>query len=163
MRQSHKERTLGGRLAAALTELFLLILLASLLTAFFTAARPRRSLLERERLALTFHLPHLREEYVTDVHIGDRLLDAVGKRVLGDVCALSLSPAMTETYDREGGAVRRVPYPHRVSLVLTVVCLAVRGEDGLTVSGLSLRRGAHIPLRLPNLVGEGILTAITPL
>lgn len=87
--------------------LFILILLI-LLFAFFAFARPRAAGKE-EALLYRVRFPLLREEYVSDIHIGDCVLDAVGKRSIGQVTDFEISPAMTEVYNRRSGRMRRVP------------------------------------------------------
>ena len=156
-----------GRLTVAVFDFLFILTALSLLVLFFAFARPRTAAGADTSLQYTLRFSLVCEEYVTDIHIGDTVIDAVGKRMLGRVTDFSVTPATTEVYDRTSGRMRESVYPHRVTLTLTVETEAKRLEEGWSVAGLTLLRRARLPVRLPNFVGTGIFvecreTAITP-
>ena len=150
-----------SRLTVAIFDFLFILILLSLLVGFFAFARPRTKKDADTTLLYTLRFSSLREEYVTDIHIGDSVLDAVGKREIGQVTNFSISPAVEEVYDPTSGSMKSAVYPGRVTLTLTVKTPAKRQENGWSVSGLTLLRWASLPIRLPNLAGTGVLIDCT--
>ena len=156
---NRKKRT--DRIAVACINALSLLLLLLLFFALVYAAQPRDHFRSGASLSYTLCCRAVRAEYVTDVHVGDTVLDAVGKRVIGHVKEYAVTPAVTEVYNRKSGSLCKRELPDRVTLTLTVKTEAVREGDGYTVSGFHLIGGKSIPLRLPNFVGTGVCTQIT--
>ncbi len=157
-----KRTSRADRIAVACINTAIILIGALLFCGFIYAARPRH--FSRDNLALTYTIQFsaVRAEYTGDIHAGDRVLDAVGKREIGEVVGFAISPAMTETYSRNENRLKMVEYPGRVDLLLTVRCTARQTADGYSIGGFSLAGGKKIPLRLPNFVGTGICTMLDP-
>ncbi len=143
-----------------LANAFTIILLISLLLLFLAAARPRALAPRGEPIGYTLRLSPLPEEYAAELSVGDTVLDAVGKREIGSVSAVSVTPAMTEVFDRTARTRRRVAYPGYVTVTLEISAEAVRRDGTLTVAGFPIYRGDNIPLRFPHLTAHGVCTAI---
>ena len=154
-----QRKTRFDRMAVAFFDFLFILILLFLCVAFFFFARPRELAGNDTDLLYTVRFPCLRAEYATDIHTGDSVLDAVGKRQIGEVVSYSVTPALTETYDRTSGKMRRAAYPGRVTLTLSIRAKARQEEQGWSLSGLKLLRGTHLPLRLPNFSGVGTCTA----
>lgn len=151
------------RIAVTCINAFFLILFSALFCLLLWAAKPRSLSSPDTTLSYTLTVRGVRTEYVTDIHEGDTVLDAVGKRTIGQVSAYSVTPALTETYSRKDNCLRLVDHPARVDLTLTVLAKAKREGAAYMIEGFSLIGGKSIPLRLPNFVGTGVCTAITEL
>ena len=154
-----KKSTLD-RVAVACLNVLILLFVFLLLVAFLYAVKPKSLFRPNSEVTYTLRFTMVREEYTRDLHEGDRVMDAVRKNGIGHVVAYDLSPARTETYSRRENRMRMVEYPHRVTLTLTVRAPARLTEMGYTVAGIPLTVGKKIPVRLPNFVGEGIVSAI---
>ncbi len=150
---SRRER----RMLATL-DFFLIAVPLALLVLFLLAL----SLRNRPDTALTYtlHLYPIREEYAGNVAVGDSLLDAVGKREIGRVVGLSVSPAMTDSYDREAKKMRRVAYPGYASVTLTVEAQGRATSGGYHIGPFLLYRGEKMHVRLPHLTASGFCTDI---
>ncbi len=148
------------RIAVACLNAFILLFVFLLLAAFLYAVKPKALFRPNSELTYTLRFTMVREEYTRDLRDGDRVLDAVRKNNIGSVVAYDLSPALTETYSRKENRMRMVEYPHRVTLTLTVRAPARHTERGYTVAGIPFAIGQKISVRLPNFVGEGVVTAI---
>lgn len=146
------------RLMPILMDCLILLLVLALLVTFLLFLRPRAGLLPDTDLLYTVRFPLVRAEYTEDIHTGNAVMDAVGKRQIGEVVSFSVSPAVTETYDRTTGKIRPELYPGYVTLVLRIRAKARHTEEGFSLSGLTLHRGTSLPLRLPNFVGTGTCT-----
>ncbi|MBQ8173846.1 MAG: DUF4330 family protein [Clostridia bacterium] len=149
------------RIAVTCINAFFVFLFIALACVLFYAAKPRGILRPDTTLTYTVTFKTIRTEYTADIHEGDTVLDAVGKREIGRVVSYTVAPAMTETYSRRENRLRTVQYPEHVTLTLTVHANANREGVGYSISGFSLIGGKKIPLRLPNFVGTGVCTAIT--
>ncbi len=156
-----KSKTRTDRVAVVIINTLTVLFLLALVCLFFYAARPRHLLGHDTSLSYTVTLNTVRAEYTTDIHVGDRVLDAVGKREIGRVESYKITPAVTETYSRRRNCLRAVEYPDHVTLTLTVRADARREGNEYTLSGFRLFGGKSIPLRLPNFVGTGVCTAIS--
>lgn len=149
------------RAAVAVLDGFFLLVILLLCSALLVFSRPRIPA-SLDSLTYTVRFPHLREEYVTEIHEGDAVLDAVGKRSIGRVVSYTVEPALGNSYDKRSGTLRRTPYPGYVTLTLLVRAsgtLLPTGEASL--SGLALMRGRQLSLRLPNFAGRGTVSEIT--
>lgn len=111
-------------------------------------------------LTYTLRLYPIREEYAGNVQVGDTVLDAVGKREIGRVTAVESAPALTDTYDRTQGTMRRVPYPDYASVTVTIRTRARAVSGGYQIGGFLLYRGEKLHVRLPHLVATGVCTDI---
>ena len=157
---AHK-KTRTDRVAVSCINALFVLLLVLLLCAFLYAARPKERFRSQIPLQYTVCCRTVREEYVSDIHVGDTVLDAVGKRTIGKVADFTVTPAKTEVYCRKENCLRTVNYPDHVTLTLTVDTEAIRERGGYSVSGFYLIGGKSIPLRLPNFVGTGVCTDMT--
>ena len=142
---------------ALVIDILTVICLVFLLVLFLYLLRPAGWFTPKEPLFCTVRFDMVREAYVTDIHRGDTVIDAAGKRTLGVVEDFTVTPAMTETYSRRTGALAMTPYPGRVTLTLRLKASA-RREGTIEIDGLSLYRGARLALRLPNFVASGTCT-----
>ncbi len=111
-------------------------------------------------LVYTVRLYPVREEYASVLAIGDRLLDSVQKCEIGEVVSFSRAPAMTETYDRETGRMKRTAYPGYEEILLSVRAQSRATEGGYQIGPFLLFRGQKLHLRLPHLVATGFCTDI---
>lgn len=150
---SRRER----RMLTAL-DFFLIAVPLALLVLFFLALSLRNR--PDTTLTYTLRLSPIRAEYAGNVAVGDTLLDAVGKREIGRVVALSVAPAMTDAYDREEKRMRRVVYPGYASLTLTVEARGRATTGGYQLGPFLLYRGERVHLRLPHLSASGFCTDI---
>lgn len=148
------------RVAVACLNAFLLLAVLLLLAVFLYAAKPRMLFRSNAEITYSVRFTMVREEYTHDLHEGDHALDAVRKTGIGTVTAYELSPALTETYSQKENRMRMTEYPHHVTLTLAIRTPARLTERGYTVAGTPLSIGQKIAVRLPNFVGEGIVTAI---
>ena len=144
------------RVAVACINTLMILIGALLFCGLIYAAKPRNLWKNDTTLTYTVKLTAIRAEYTGDIHIGDRVLDAVGKREIGEVVDFSITPAMTETYSRKENRMRMVEYPGRVDVVLTVRCAAREAANGYSIAGFTLTGGKRVSLRLPNFVGTGV-------
>lgn len=144
------------RIAVACINTTIILIGALLFCGLIYAAKPRNLWKNDTALTYTIKLTAVRAEYTGDIHTGDRVLDAVGKREIGEVVDFTITPAMTETYSRNEKRMRMVEYPGRVDVVLTVRCAARETAGSYSISGFTLTGGKKIPLRLPNFVGTGV-------
>ena len=151
-------KPLCERRMLAILNVLLVLVPILLLLLFLAALRPRSS----PDVALTYTLRFypVREEYAANVRVGDAVLDAVGKRAIGEVIAVERTPAMTESYDRTQGRIRRVPYPHYTSVSVTVRARACPVEGGYQIGPFLLFRGKKMHVRLPQLAASGHCTDI---
>ena len=156
-----QKRSRMDRVAVLCINACCILLPVLLLSAFIYAARPKEHFHSKTPLRYTISCRTVRQEYVTDIHAGDTVLDAVGKRTIGKVSDFTVTPATTEVYCREENCLRTVVYPDHVTLTLTVEALASREGNGYSISGFYLIGGKQIPLRLPNFVGTGVCTEVT--
>lgn len=153
-----KKQTRLDRVAVACINTLILLVAALLFCGLLYAAKPRNLWQNDTALTYTVKLTAVRAEYTGDIHVGDTVLDAIGKREIGRVTAFSITPAMTETYSRRENRMRMVEYPGRVTVTLTIAAEARGAEGGYTIAGFPLHRGRKTPLRLPNFVGTGVCT-----
>ena len=151
-----KSSSRTDRIAVACINTTIILIGVLLFCGLLYAAKPRNLWKNDTELTYTVKLTAVRAEYTTDIHVGDRVLDAVGKREIGEVVAFAITPAMTETYSRNENRMRMVEYPGRVDMLLTVRCTAKKAENGYSIAGFPLVGGKTIPLRLPNFVGTGV-------
>ncbi len=148
------------RLFLFLTDTLILFSLAALLLLFLAAARPRALDLHPLPISYTLRLSPLPAEYASALAVGDAVLDAVGKRQIGCVTSVKITPATTEVFDRKEKVRRRVPYPGYVVMTVEVSAKATYKGEVLSVSGLPLHRGDSIHLRFPYLTARGVCTAL---
>ena len=148
------------RVAVACLNAIILLSVFLLLAAFLYAIKPNALFRPDSELTYTVCLSMVREEYTQDLHEGDRVLDAVRKTDIGTLLTYNLSPALTETYSKNENRMRMSEYPNRVTLTLTVRAPARHTDRGYSVAGRTLAVGQKLALRLPNFVGEGVVTAI---
>ncbi len=151
-----KHATRIDRFAVLCINFITLLLFAFLFIALIYAAKPRGMGRADTALTYTLKLNAIREEYTHAIKVGDRVLDAVGKRQIGRVTAVHLSPAFTETYSQNKNALVRTPYPGRVDLTLCIETQAKASGTGYSIAGFVLTGGKLIPFRLPNFVGRGV-------
>ena len=155
-----KSRT--DRAAVAVFDIFTVLILLLLCSAFLVALRPRTAQTSDTEIVYTVRFPRLREEYVAEIHEGDAVLDAVGKRSIGRVVSYTVEPAYGKSYDAASKTVKSAVYPGYVTLTLAVRAFAdVSGEGAPSVLGLSLLSGSKLALRLPNFAGTGVIAAYT--
>lgn len=154
------EKTMSRRERCALTilNILLAVLPFLLLLLFFLALAPRK--ITDTTLTYTLRFYPVREEYATGATVGDSVLDAVGKREIGEVTAVERAPALTESYDADAGRICRVPYPGYTALTLTVRARAKEVEGGYQIGPYLLFRGKKMHVRLPHLVASGFCTDI---
>ena len=154
-----KELSRTERVTLTLLNILLVILPLFLLILFLLALAPRK--MTDTNLYYTLRFYPVREEYAGNVAVGDSVLDAVGKRVIGEVTAVERTPAMTESYDRTAGRVRRVPYPGYATVTVMVCARAQTAEGGYQIGPYLLYRGKKMHVRLPHLTASGFCTEIT--
>ena len=149
------------RAAVAVFDVFFFLLLLFLAAAVLAFLRPHISAPTAE-LTYSVCFSRIRTEYIADIHEGDAVLDAVGKRSIGQVIAYTAEPDYGNSYDRKSNRLCRAPYPGYVSLTLYVRASGTPQPTGeISLSGLALMRGRKLPLRLPNFVGTGVVTDYT--
>ena len=146
------------RRALTILNILLVVLPLLLLLSFFLALAPRK--ITDTTLSYTLRFYPVREEYAAGAAVGDSVLDAVGKRVIGEVVAVERSPALTESYDASAGQIRRVPYPGYTAITLTVRARARAVDGGYQIGPYLLFRGKKMHVRLPHLVASGFCTDI---
>ena len=149
-----------ARLFVVCADLLFFLLIGVGLVLFLFAASPRSLWTRAEPITYTLRLSPLREEYASELCVGDTVLDAVGKRQIGSIREITVLPATTDVFDRVARTRRRVPYPGYVTVTLTVSADGVRTEEAMTVNGFPLYRGDGIYLRFPHLSARGVCTAI---
>ena len=154
-----KELSRTERVSVTLLNILLILLPLSLLILFLLSLAPRR--MTDTSLQYTLRFYPVREEYAGNVQVGDSVLDAVGKCVIGEVTAVERTPAMTESYDRTAGRVRRVPYPGYEAVTVTVSARAQTVQGGYRIGPYLLYRGKKMHVRLPHLTASGFCTEIT--
>lgn len=148
--------TRTDRIAVTVINILLILFFVFFVLAVVFLMRPNILHTGEVPLIYTVRFPLVRTAYTYGIEKGDSVLDAVGKREIGQVIDVTISPAMTETYDRTHGRLRSVAYPDHVTLTLRIRCNAYPTDDGWSLSGLVLSRGKKLPLRLPNFAGTGI-------
>ena len=148
------------RWTLTLFDIFLFAIPLVLFLLFLFALSPR----ERADTTLTYtlRLYPIREEYASLVAVGDPLLDAVGKREIGEVLAVTCTPAMTDIYDRNAKEMKRVAYPGYAALTLTVRARGCAEPGGYRLGAYLLFRGEKMHVRLPRLTASGFCTDIRP-
>lgn len=142
----------------ATLDFFLIAVPLALLVLFILALSLRNR--PDTTLVYTLRLFPIRAEYATAAAVGDRLLDAVGKREIGEVIGVSVAPALTDVYDREAKRMTRVPYPGYACLTLTVKARGCAGTGGYHIGPFFLFRGEKLHVRLPHLAAGGYCTDI---
>ena len=149
------------RVAVAIFDVFFFLLILLLCAALLVFSRPRIPT-PTDELTYTVRFSRLRAEYTAEIHEGDAVLDAVGKRSIGRVLSYTLEPAYGDSYDRRSGKLRSAPYPGYVSLTLLIRAQGVPQSTGeVSISGLLLMRGRQLSLRLPNFAGTGMVADFT--
>lgn len=150
--------SLRERRALTILNILLIVLPLLLLLLFFLAMAPRK--ITDTTLTYTLRFYPVREEYAAGAAVGDSVLDAVGKRVIGEVVAVERTPALTESYDAGAGKLRKVPYPGYTAITLTVRARARTTEGGYQIGPFLLFRGKKMHVRLPHMVATGFCTDI---
>ena len=153
-----KELSRAERAMLTILNVLLIVLPLSLLLLFILALAPRK--ITDTTLSYTLRFYPVREEYAGGVTPGDRVLDAVGKREIGEVVAVQRTPAMTDSFDRTEGRVKRVAYPGYESVTVTVRARAKEVEGGYHIGPYLLFRGKKMHVRLPHLTASGFCTEI---
>ncbi len=154
----------SSRTARALilcADILFFLLIGAGLVLFLYAASPRVLRASTRPITYTLRLSPLEEAYASELSVGDTVLDAVGKREIGHISHITVTPATTEVFDRTARTRRRVPYPGYATVTLTISADAVRTDECFSVSGFPLYRGDSIYLRFPHLAARGVCTAIT--
>lgn len=148
----------ADRLAVAIFDFLFILFILLLCFAFLFFARPHDLTGSDTDLLYTVRFSFLRTEHTTGICEGDAVLDAVGKRSIGELVSYTLEPARATAYDMQSGQGRTTVYPGRSVLTLRIRARAKREGDGWSVAGMKLVRGRELALRLPNFAGSGICT-----
>ncbi len=134
-----------------------LLLPLCLLIFLLLVARPKTE--EVHELLYTVTLPAVRAEYTDGMATGgERVLDAVTKRPIGQLQSLTVTQALTEHYSQQTQEMRLLALPGHRTVRLTVRARGHAVAGGYSIGGYTLYRGAPLSLRLPRFVGTGTCT-----
>ncbi len=102
----------------------------------------------------------VRDEFADNIKVGDRLVDSAAKYQLGEVIAVSTSPATFTGTDLVNGALVYCNYPEHSDISLTVKASAETDSDGMYIidSGYRISVGSTMYIRTPDFVGTGYCT-----
>lgn len=102
----------------------------------------------------------VRDELANNIQIGTKVVDSAKKYQLGEVIAVSVSPAKFTGTDLINGELVYYDYPEHSDVSLTVKTTATLDSDGMYIvdNGYRLSVGTTIYVRTPDYVGTGYCT-----
>lgn len=102
----------------------------------------------------------IRDEFVDNIKVGSTIVDSAKKYRLGEVIAVSSTPAQYTGVDLENGELVYSNYPEHSNVDITVKTTATMDDDGMYIidSGYRISVGSMIYVRTPDYVGTGFCT-----
>lgn len=111
----------------------------------------------------TVKIAPLREEFRSNIQIGDYVTDPSNMNGLGEVINLfAPNQYLYEGTNNLTGEKVYTPYPGMVELTVTIQVKATKTVSGYEINGQELLIGRSISLRVPNLTATGVVTTVTP-
>lgn len=102
----------------------------------------------------------IRDEFTDNFEVGTKLIDSAKKYRLGDIIAVSVTPASFTGTDLIDGALVYGDYPEHSNVSLTVRAKAAVNNAGdyIIDGGYRISVGSAVYVRTPNFVGTGYCT-----
>ena len=111
----------------------------------------------------TVEIPLLKNEFVSAVNQmqqGTEMTDSVRGYNIGEIQAVKVDAASTNSDNPTKGVVEQKPYPDYSKVTITVKAQAAKGPGGYSVNGKIIMVGELVDFRTPYFVSYGYCTSV---